>query len=158
MVVKEIAMSHSTSQHNNISPSPIGGVLSSASDVALDIIEVGELQVQLARLDAKTASTRSITAFAFVIGGTMINVACLPLVAMALANILSDLLDWELWISQLVVGMLSTCIGVSLIIFGAYRLLYAISAFERSSTEFTHNVSWLKQLVRGLKSSNAPKP
>jgi hypothetical protein len=151
-------MIQSTSNNYKSGLSPIGGLLASSSDVALDIIEVGELQVRLARIDAKSASTQSIAAFALIAGGTAIIVACLPLVAIALANVLSDLLEWELWITQLVIGLISTCIGLMLTMFGTLRLWYAISAFERTSTELTNNMSWLKQLVRGLKSSNAEKP
>ncbi|MCY2976396.1 MAG: phage holin family protein [Planctomycetota bacterium] len=142
---------------NSNSPSPISGMLSSASDVALDIMEVGELQLHLARLDAKTALGRSVVAFSLVIGGGAIITACLPLVALAVAGVLSNELDWEPWFSQMVVGLLSTCIGSFVVIIGVYRLRLAITAFERTSTEFTNNVSWLKQLVRGLKSSHLQK-
>jgi hypothetical protein len=132
---------------------PIAGLLSSASDVALDIMEVGELQIQLARLDAKVAIDRSIAAAVLVIGGGVMTAACLPLIAMGVANCIADQLAWEPWQAQLLVGVLSTCLALLLTTLGAYRLRYALTAFSITSSELAKNVSWLKQLVRGLKST-----
>jgi hypothetical protein len=156
MVAQEVDMIQ-INPTNGSTSSPIGGLLSSASDVAVDILELGELQAQLTRMDAKTALERSVAAFSLVIGGAAIIIACLPLIAFALAEVLSDQLDWKPWFSQLVIGLLSTCIGLIVITVGVYRTRYAITAFESSSAEFTNNVTWLKKLIRGLKSSHIQK-
>lgn len=135
------------------SSNPIAGLISSASDVALDIMEVGELQVQLARLDAKIAMERSLVAALLVIGGWVLTVACLPLMAMGVASWMADQLPWALWKAQLLVGVLATCLALLLTTLGGYRLRYALRAFSRTTSELEKNVSWLKQLVRGLKSN-----
>jgi hypothetical protein len=146
-----------SASHSAHTSSPLAGLLSSAADVAIDIMEVGELQAQLAKLDAKVAIDRSTAAFALVMAGGAMTVACLPLIALGAANALSDQFSWEPWKAQLLIGIVSTSMALILTTLGAYRLRYALTAFSRTSIEITNNVNWLKQLVRGLKTRTDPR-
>ena len=76
---------------------PLTGLLSSASDVALDIMEIGELQVRLAKLDTQAAIDRSIVGATLIVGGGAMIIASLPLIALGLANAISDHFDLSLW-------------------------------------------------------------
>lgn len=147
--VEVIQMASSVSPTSN----PIAGIIASATDVALDIMEVGELQVQLAKIDAKVAVERLFAAAIMMIGGVGMIVACLPLIALGAANCLADQLAWTPWLAQLLVGTLLTCGALLLTILGVYRLRYSLTAFSITSSELTKNVSWLKQLIRGLKTT-----
>ena len=133
---------------------PLTGLLSSASDVALDIMEIGELQVRLAKLDTQAAIDRSIVGATLVVGGGAMIIASLPLIALGLANAISDHFDLSLWKVRIAIGAISTCIALLLVAFGALRLRYATTAFSRTSSELLNNVNWLKQLVRGLKTTD----
>lgn len=144
-----------TQMASYVSPAsnPITGIIASATDVALDIMEVGELQVQLAKLDAKVAFERLVAASILLIGGWVMMVACLPLIALGVANCITDQLAWAPWQAQLLVGILSISGALLLTILGVYRLRYSLTAFSITSSELTKNVSWLKQLMQGLKTT-----
>jgi hypothetical protein len=140
--------------HTTATVNPLAGLLSSASDVALDIMEIGELQVSLAKLDTQAAIDRSIVGATLVVGGGAMIIASLPLIALGLANAISDHFELSLWKVQMAIGAISTCIALLLVAIGAMRLRYATTAFSRTSSELSNNVNWLKQLVRGLKTTD----
>jgi hypothetical protein len=117
-------------------------------------MEIGELQVRLAKLDTQAAIDRSIVGATLVVGGGAMIIASLPLIALGLANAISDHFDLSLWKVQIAIGAISTCIALLLVAFGALRLRYATTAFSRTSSELLNNVNWLKQLVRGLKTTD----
>lgn len=133
---------------------PLAGLLSSASDVALDIMEIGELQVRLAKLDTQAAIDRSIVGATLVVGGGAMIIASLPLIALGLAHAISDQFELSLWKVQMAIGAISTCIALLLVAIGAMRLRYATTAFSRTASEFSNNVNWLKHLMRGLKTTD----
>lgn len=153
MAADEVEMIQSA-PHASPTINPLTGLLSSASDVAIDIMEIGELQVRLAKLDAQSAIDRSIAGATLIFGGGVTAIASLPLIALGLANAISDNLDIPLWKVQIVIGATSTCVALLLVALGAIRLRYAMTSFSRTSSELSSNVNWLKQLVRGLKTTD----
>jgi hypothetical protein len=153
MVADEVEVIQST-PHASPTINPLTGLLSSASDVAIDIMEMGELQVRLAKLDTQSAIDRSIVGAILVFGGGAMAIASMPLIALGLANAISDNFDIPLWKVQIVIGAASTCSALLLVALGAIRLRYAMTSFSRTSSELLNNVNWLKQLVRGLKTTD----
>jgi hypothetical protein len=153
MVTAEVQMINAN-RSTTTPPSPLTGMFSSASDVAIDMLEMGELQVQLAKIDGRIAVERSMAALALIIGGGCMTLACLPLMAFGIANCIAVNFQWQPWKAQILIGFLTTCIASIFTILGVYRLRFALAAFSRSSNELTNNANWLKQLVRGLKPSS----
>lgn len=144
-----------TASHTSSPTHPLAGFMHSVSEMAVDIIEVSELQVQLAKADARLAAQRSVLASVIVIAGACSMLASLPLLALGICSFLVAQFGWEPWQAQILIGILLILVSVGLIALGVYRLRTAMRAFGRSSSELSNNVKWIKQLVRGLqKSSN----
>ena len=117
-------------------------------------MEMGELQVRLAKLDTQSAIDRSLVGAILVFGGGAMAIASLPLIALGLANAISDNFDMPLWRVQIVIGVTSICSALLLVALGAIRLRHALTSFSRTSSELASNVNWLKQMVRGLKTTD----
>jgi hypothetical protein len=140
-------------QSRNVQPtaSPISGLLNSLADVAIDIVEIGELNLQLAKADSKIAAGRLKSALGLMAVGGGITIACLPLIAFGVANVLIEQFGWRAWVAQVVVGFLMLSTAMGLTTFGLRRFWYGLDAFSRTSTELGKNVLWIKRMICGLK-------
>lgn len=125
---------------------PVRGFMDQAAEVTGSMIELAELQVQLVKADAKAACVRSITSVVTVVLSGLLMMASWPVLLLGLAGVIAKRLDVDLATMQLVVGTCGLVIAAVCVIIAGRALGKATSAFQRSSEEFSKNVSWIKTL------------
>ncbi len=103
--------------------SPISDFAGQAREVTGDLLELVELQVKLARLDARDAAERVIRPVVFLLGAICLAIAALPVVFVGLAGWLAHATDLLPWAAQLIVALLVPCLQQLLLGSRSARLL-----------------------------------
>ena len=130
------------------STSPVRGFVGQAAEVTGNVIELAELQVQLAKEDAAEAIQIAIKPiFTIVIGGVLL-LASLPVLLLAIAGLISRYSGMNLELAQLIVGLCATVIAVAAVLLSVRTVKSSLAPFNRSTQEFKQNVSWLKTIFR----------
>lgn len=150
-------MVQSTYPENEDSPKtrihPFAGVVSSASSLVGDVLELGELQVSLAKADAKKALKGSAFPLGLITVGIVGFISGIPLLGFALASWLETEMNWTSWKAQLSSGLMLIVVASLFAYLGYLGIRSALNAFERSSKELSNNVGWLKSLLKSQHSS-----
>jgi uncharacterized membrane protein YphA (DoxX/SURF4 family) len=141
------------SSSSQLPTNPFAGLLHSVGDLAGDVIEVGELHVQLARADARLAAKRSTGPALLILFGFTALLASLPLIGLAIAGYLTEQYGWSPWKAQACCGIAMSLIATGLIAGGVIGVRSAAGTFTRSIDELSKNVAWVKSMVRTQRKS-----
>ncbi len=130
-------------------------VTSSFSELTHNAIELAELQAQLFSLDVKETSQSAGISIALVIGSVCILLGTIPVVLIAIAQLLVEKLGWPLsagyGVAALIGIVASTVIGAA-----AYaRFSNGIATMKRSREELNRNIAWLKSNLRNRAQAGA---
>jgi len=117
-----------------------------AAEVTGDILELAELQVKLARLDARDAVKRVVGPLGLMVFAACMAIASLPVVFLGLAGGLSKLSGLEPWAAQLIVGAVGVVIAATVAALALRTLTTALDTFKRSTDELSKNVAWFKSI------------
>ncbi len=126
---------------------PFSGLLRSASLLASDVIELGELQVALAKDDSRIAVRNSIFPGILLVFGLVALITGLPLLGFGLSSWLVETQGWSEWKAQLMTGALLIGVATLSILIGYFGLKAALKSFSRSSSELSKNLAWFKLLI-----------
>lgn len=127
---------------------PLSGLAGQAAEVTGDILELAELQVKLARLDARDAVKRVVGPLGLMVFAACMAIASLPVVFLGLAGGLTKLTGLEPWATQLIVGGIGVVIAVIVVVLALRTLTTALDTFKRSTDELSKNVAWFKSIFR----------
>ena len=147
--------SHATEDYTKPRIHPLAGVVSSASSLVGDVLELGELQVSLAQEDAKKALRSSAIPAGLITVGVVGFISGIPLLGFALASWLESEMDWAPWKAQLSSGIALIVVATLFASLGYLGIRSALTAFRRSTNELTNNVAWLKSLLKGQHSQTS---
>ncbi len=128
--------------------SPLSGVISSASEVAGDFVELAELQLNLAKADANRFVSRSIPSIGGVLACSVMLLVCLPVGLLGLADILATQFNFDLGLTRLVIGLVGVMISLSILALCLMRLKSGLTSFTHSQNQLRQNLIWFKELIR----------
>lgn len=139
--------------------SPVSGFAGQAANVLGDLIELGELQSRLAKADAHAAAKKMTRPVAALLVGVCAALASLPVLAMGCASCLAAFTELNAWQSQLLVGILVAVIAAVTVYLSVRAIRRSVLQFERSATELSKNLAWLKSVLRSSSDADdAPTP
>lgn len=119
----------------------IGGLLA-------DAIELIELQVSLFKLNAHQAKQKALLPVALLSIGSVLALAAMPLLLVAIAYLVADLAEWPVWAGFGVTFLVAVLLG-GLAAYLAFRSLISVTGeFEDTSNELSRNMTWLKSSLR----------
>lgn len=136
------------SEANKSPTSPLSGLVRSSARLAGDILEMGELHLELAKQDSRDALSRSIAPLALIGLGASGAIAGLPLLGLAASSALIDQGGWSPCYAYLVSGVGMILLSIVLAICGGWGLRQSMRTFARSTGELSKNLAWLKSLAR----------
>ncbi len=145
-------MVHQTSRVNGSASSvnrvgPVEGVTRGASSVIHDALDLVELQAKLLKADAEECSQAAKTAVVGMLVSVCLLLASLPVLAFGCSSLLFWLLEWPLWVCQMLVGGGFALAGVGLGFWCVQRLRSSLGSFSASQREMAENFRWLRQAV-----------
>jgi NADH:ubiquinone oxidoreductase subunit K len=143
-MVDEMATVNGTSSRL---PSPTMEIGDSLRNIAADLVDMTDLQLQLVRSEAravKSIAMRAAILFALSVGMLL---AALTVVFVGGSLLVHELAGWRLSLSYLTVGGAAMLIaGVTLWI-TVHRLGRVADAFQGSFTELRLNLAWIRRLL-----------
>lgn len=145
-----IATSSTNGRHVEPPPAAVG---ENIANLAQEMLTLGELQVKLLLMDLKSSRDRALTPSAILIGGSCFLLGTTPVLLLAIADILSQSLGWDLPLARFAVAGVSFCISIAAMSWAAKALVGASQSLSRSRSEFLENLSWIKNVIRQSTSS-----
>jgi hypothetical protein len=128
--------------------SPAAGVRHGVSGLLHDVITLAELQFKLLAVDAQAATSRAIVPVALLGGAAVFAASALPLLLLALAQVLRDQAGWPPALATLAAVGVGLVVAGCLGLFGYLGLRRCLSPLARSRDEFNQNVTWLKSVLK----------
>ena len=118
------------------------------AELAHDVIELSELQSQLLMLDLKKSSQRMRTCLILGITGICLLLGTIPVVLLALAQLLAEQLGWSQAAGLAVAALVG--LGLAAIVVGAAWAIFrsGLISLERSRNELNRNIAWIKSTLR----------
>lgn len=132
---------------------PVPPVRHSLSGLAHDAITLAELQCQLLAVDARDARRGGTKALVALGVGAILGLACLPVLLIAGAHALIELLAWPGWVAYAAVGTAALTVAAILGWTGSRKLLRSLQTVGRSREEFLTTLRWFKQSLRPSENS-----
>ena len=140
-------MSTVTGTANGHQPSPRRVMTKNVRELAHDAVTLGELQVELLKLDASDWSQRLVPPLLALAATLGVALGTLPVLLQVLAYALIEGAGWSAWLSFLVAGIAGLVLAALLGTIGWTRLRASFDVFQRSRDEMQKNVTWLKQVL-----------
>jgi len=136
------------SDHNGSTKSPGKVVARNLAEVAHDAVTIAELQAALLKTELKQCSENTMGPMALLMVASLIFVGCIPVLMLALAFVLSESTGLSQALSTVIVVVSGFVISAILGLAAYQKLRKNSIAFERSRTEFSRNVAWIKQALK----------
>jgi hypothetical protein len=124
--------------------SPPRRVRHNLGELAHDAITLVELQVQLLAVDLRDARRGASAAVVQIAAGACLGIGAVPLLLLAGAQLLIDLLGWSSAGAYATAGILAVAIAGALLWAGWRQSVHAVATVQRSKTEFEETLRWLK--------------
>jgi hypothetical protein len=133
-----------------VPPRPVGpvrGFTRGVSSVMADALDLGELQMRLVKADAKAAVGKVKGAVIGVVVAVGLLLAALPVLGLGLASFLAWALEWPLWTTELLVGLLFVVIAGIVAWQCMKAMRNSLNTFSNSQREAAANLQWLRQAL-----------
>ena len=136
------------------SATPLQEVSRNASNLAGDAFELTELQFKMLQNDFNSFRRRIWVAVWLLPIGLALAIAGFPVLALAIAGTLADLVDWPEYVGQWIVGVSFFLLAAVLGWIAARAVRGSLKAFNPSQRELQLNVRWLRQMLTGSEIAN----
>ena len=131
---------------------PVSQFTETAGRFACDLLELTELQAKLFKADAQSVLKQSLGAITMAMVGCSLLLGSIALVVFGLASAVAIYWQTEEWIAQLGVGGGLALLSLMFIAWSFKTLSKSSSQFQRSTAEFSKNIEWTKDVIRGVSS------
>jgi hypothetical protein len=122
-------------------------VTTSLADFVEDLIDLGELQVQLAQRDGREALSRARAPALFFATGLAVGLSGVPILLYGLAELLVTWSVLPRWADFIVVGVLAVVYGGSVAALAASRLGHCLECFKGTQEELKRNRAWARTVM-----------
>jgi hypothetical protein len=130
-------------------------VASSFSELTHNAIELAELQAQLFSLDIKETSQSAGVSIALVIGSVCMLLGTIPVVLIAIAQLLVEQLGWSLAAGYGVAALIGIVASAGIGAAAYARFSNGMATLKRSREELNRNIAWLKSNLRNRTQAGA---
>lgn len=129
-------------------PCARAGMGANLAGLAHDALSLAELQVQLLSVDLRDAKRGAGPALALLVVGAVLALGSIPVLLIAGAASLIEYADWSSPAAHGVMGAAAVALAVLLLRIGWNRTVRALGTVQRSRSEFTETLQWLKNSLR----------
>lgn len=123
-------------------------LVGNAAEVLHDITELAELQVRLLAADVKSIGYRSWMPLGSLTLGLCMLLGLIPVVLMAIAELLIEFAELSRATALLSVGGLGLLFAGMLIVVGWRTMRKRLCEIENTTTELKRNISWIKKTLK----------
>src|SRR3954462_15095327 len=126
-------------------------VATSFSELAHDVIELGELQAQLFALDVKSTVKKTSSSVLLTIIGVCVLLGSVPVILFALGYLIAEVLDWPVSAGLGIAAVVGIAISAGILLLAWNRLSAGLNSMQRSSEELRRNIAWIKATLKSRK-------
>ena len=137
-----------TNDQSRIS-SPVSGIVSKATELASDLVELTELQVKLVKADGNDLIRKSLPSILGLIMGAILALTAIQMILDVCANLLADQMHWPIGWAQLVIAAVVVGLAALVLSVSVVKLRAALTTFKTSAAQLVKNLDWLKSTIRG---------
>jgi len=130
-------------------------VATSFSELAHDVIELGELQAQLFALDIKSTVKKTSSSVLLTIVGACVLLGSVPVILLALGYLIAELLDWPVSAGLGIAAAVGIAISAGVLLLAWNRLSAGLHSMQRSSEELRRNIAWIKSTLKSRKTAES---
>lgn len=152
-MVRETQMNDG-SHGNGAGPRPERVAARSFRELLGDVMTLGELQVQLFRIDWEQCKARAVVPLVTLAIGAVLLLSCVPVALVCLALFIDELTRLTPAASFLVAVGIGLILGGLLALGSAWYLRNSFAMFKRSQSELDQNYRWVKSMLGRM--STAP--
>ncbi len=128
-------------------------VATSFSELAHDVIELGELQAQLFAHDVKSTTQKTRTSLLLSVIGGCVLLGSMPALLFALAELFVEQFGWPRSASFAAVACIGIVVSAGILTAAWNRLSVGLSSMHRSREELSRNIAWVKSSLRSQPST-----
>jgi hypothetical protein len=115
-----------------------------------DVMTLGELQLQLAKLDFKQCLGKLVVPAVAVLFGVILLLSCLPIALVCIAFAFNEFAELSLTVSFLLALAIGLVVGALVALAGAWYFRKGLGVLRRSQEEFMQNIRWIKTVLKRL--------
>jgi len=130
-------------------------VATSFSELAHDVIELGELQAQLFALDVKSTVKKTSSSVLLSVIGLVVLLGTVPVVLLAVGYLIAEIFDWPISAGLGIAAVVGIAISAGILLLGWSRLKAGLNSMQRSSEELRRNIAWIKSTLRSRRSATS---
>jgi hypothetical protein len=123
-------------------------VATSFSGLAHDVIELGELQVQLFVHDVKSTTQKTRTSLLLGVVGACVLLGTVPVVLFALAELFVERFDWSRSAGFALAALIGMAASAGFLAAAWSKLSTGLNSMQRSRDELNRNIAWIKSSLR----------
>lgn len=131
---------------------PVSQFTETAGRFACDLLELTELQAKLFKADAQSVLRQSLGAIATVMVGCSLLLGSIVVVVFGLASAVAHFWQLDEWQAQIAVGGGLALLSLIFIAWSFKTFVKTSIQFQRSTAEFSKNIRWTKDVIRGVSS------
>jgi len=132
-------------------------VVTSFSELAHDVIELGELQAQLFGHDIKSTTQKTRSSLLLSVIGLCVLLGTIPVILFALAELVVEQLHWPRSAGFAVAAAVGIAVSAGILIAAWKRLSAGLNSMQRSRDELSRNIAWLKSSLRSQPASKTER-
>lgn len=129
------------------SAKPAQAISQNIAGFAHDVITLGELQIQLLKVDAREGLNRTMLPLALIGTGALLALACFPILVAGFAYWLIEGANFSHTAAFFTAGAAGLVVAATGLVFGWVRLRSSLMVLQRSQDEFRKNVKWVKDVL-----------
>lgn len=146
-MVRETQMNDGTHNGNSGGPSPQRVAARSFRELLGDVMTLGELQMQLFRIDWEQCKARAVVPLVMLAIGTVLLLSCVPVALVCLALFINEMTRLTPAASFLVAVGVGMILGGLMALGSAMYLRNSFAMFKRSQNELDQNYRWVKTML-----------
>jgi uncharacterized integral membrane protein len=134
--------------NRNGQTSPTEGVRNGVSGLLHDVTSLAELQFELLKVDAATASRKAAVPAVLIGSAVVLGLSTIPLVLLAIAQVFRDQAGWPPALATLTAVLIGLVLAGVVGTLGYFGIRRAVEPLDRSRDELNRNIAWLKNALR----------
>ncbi len=134
----------------NLDGSPVNqpeGVVGNITEFGNDVMTLVELQVQLAALDFKAAMARATIPLIFIVVGSALLLASLPVALLGIAWLVASALSMSIGWATLLTAVVAAVLAAVVAAVAYTRILSSLDGFRHTREELIRNISWIRTVL-----------
>jgi H+/Cl- antiporter ClcA len=128
-------------------------VATSFSELAHDVIELGELQAQLFAIDVKSTVKKTGSSVLLSAIGVCVLLGTVPVLLFALGYLFHEVLEWPVSAGLGIAAAVGIVVSAIILLLAWSRLSAGLNSMQRSSEELRRNIAWIKSTLKSRQSA-----